>query len=258
MEENIKKNNPPEETVEKPKKQKKIQRKTKIRGKKYLSKKKLVENKKYSLIEALKLLSETSFSKFDPSVELHFNLSIDPKKSDQNIRKIVNLKQGIKKKLKILAIGNEKQLKEAKDSGATYLGDEKILAKIKSGWTDFDKVIATPEMISKITPLAKILGPKGLMPNIKNNTITTKVKEAITNLISGTSVEIKNEKDFPIIHVLIGKLSFGTEKLKDNFKVIYESVLNAKPSKAKLPYIKSLTITTSMGPGIKLDLENLD
>ncbi|KKP69467.1 MAG: 50S ribosomal protein L1 [candidate division CPR3 bacterium GW2011_GWE2_35_7] len=230
----------------------------KIRGKKYQNKLKQIENRKYSLSEALKLLKEISYTKFDPKVELHINLSIDPKKSDQIIRKVTSIPFGIKKELKILVFGDQDQIKEAKESGATYVSDEETITKVKNGWTGFDKVLATPEMMPKIALLAKILGPKGLMPNIKNNTVTKNIKETISNLISGNSLEIKNEKDFPIVHTIIGPLSFGEEKLKGNFKSIYETIIVARPPKVKNPYIKSITIKTTMSPSIKLDPDKLN
>ena len=162
------------------------------------------------------------------------------------------------KELKILVFGDQDQIKEAKESGATYVSDEETITKVKNGWTGFDKVLATPEMMPKIALLAKILGPKGLMPNIKNNTVTKNIKETISNLISGNSLEIKNEKDFPIVHTIIGPLSFGEEKLKGNFKSIYETIIVARPPKVKNPYIKSITIKTTMSPSIKLDPDKLN
>lgn len=229
----------------------------KIRSRKYRKQLDKISGKHFPLTEALELLKQISYTKFDPTVELHFNLSIDPKKSEQIIRKIATIPYGIKKDLKILVFGNEAQIKQAKEAGVKYIGDEAIIAKIKNGWVGFDRVIATPEMMPKITPLARILGPKGLMPNLKNNTITTKVKEVITTLLSGNTIEIKNERDFPIIHTMIGKLSLGTEKLKQNFQAVYETVIRARPPKVKNPYIKSLILKTTMSPSIRLGLESL-
>jgi len=230
----------------------------KIRGKKYQTKKKTLTLKEYPLDEALKLLSDTSYTAFDPSVELHINVSTDPKKSDQIIRKIITIPHGIKRNLKILVFGTESELQEAKNAGATYLGNDEIIGKIKKGWVGFDKIITTPSMMPKITTLAKILGPKGLMPNVKNETITTKITDVLKNLLSGTTIELKNEKDFPIIHTIIGKLSFGEKKLKENFITLYHALVNAKPPKAKIPFIKSITMKTTMGPGIKIDINSID
>lgn len=229
----------------------------KTRSKKYQDKTKSVQKKNYLLNEALELLEKTSYTKFDPSIELHFNLSIDPKKSDQMIRIISKMPHGIKKELKILVFGNEKELEEAKKAGATYLGNAETITKIKNGWLDFDKILASPEKMPQIASLARILGPKGLMPNPKNNTVTTKIKETIENLISGNTLEIKNEKDFPIVHVKVGKLSFGKGKIKDNMLSVYNAVLKAKPNKAKNPYVKSLILTSTMGPGINIELSSL-
>jgi len=249
-----KENLPQEETKETERQQSKPKKK---RGKKYKETLNLLQKEEYTLDEALELLKKASYTKFDPTVELHFNLSTDPKKSDQIIRQTANFPHGIKKNIKILVFGNEKQLEEAKQAGAQYFGDKETIEKIKNGWLDFDKVIATPEMMPKIAILAKILGPKGLMPNPKNNTLTNNISETIKNLLSGTTVEIKTEKEFPIIHTKIGKLSFEKKKLQENFYAIYKTIVIAKPPKVKNPYIKTLIITTTMGPGIKIDLTSI-
>lgn len=255
----VENDNLPQEMEEKTQKETKaVEKKVKLRSNTYQKKAAVLNKDSYTLAEALELLEKISYTKFDPAVEVHFNLSIDPKKSDQLIRQNVVLPHGIKKDLKILVFGNEAELKEAKQAGATYLGDDEMIAKVKDGWVDFDKVITSPAMMPKIAILARVLGPKRLMPSTKNNTITTDIKTTLTELLSGTTIEIRNEKDFPLIHTKIGKLSFNKKQLEENFRTTYEALIKAKPPKVKLPFIKAVTIKTTMSPGIKIDIKSLE
>lgn len=210
------------------------------------------KTKKYSLEEAVKLARETSKVKFNASVELHANLGIDPKKGEQQVRGVAILPHGTGKTLRIAVFTSAKNEKEAKESGADIVGGEELIAEIKQkGKIEFDVAVATPDIMPKMAPLAKTLGPKGLMPSPKNETITTKIKETVEGLKKG-KVVFKND-DTANIHIAVGKLSFTDEQLKENIEALLAVLKKSKPASSKGVFIKSLTLTTSMGPGIKLE-----
>ncbi len=222
------------------------------RGKKYKKVLELIDkNKEYSLEEALELLPKTSTTKFDATVEVHIKLGIDPKKSDQQIRTTLTLPHGTGKKRRIAVFAEGKAADDAKAAGAVLVGGEELIEEIKrTGKTDFDIALATPEMMKNLAKIARILGPRGLMPNPKADTVTADIKKAMADLSKGKQ-ELKNDRSGNI-HLAIGKVSFEKDKLKENFEAVLEAVKRAKPEEAKGTYIKSVTLTTTMGPGIKV------
>lgn len=222
------------------------------RGKKYNNALKLIDkNKEYSLDEALELLPQTSTTNFDSTVEVHIKLGIDPKKSDQQVRTTVTLPHGTGKKRRIAVFAEGKAADDAKAAGAEVVGGEDLIEEIKrTGKTDFDIALATPDIMKHLAKIARILGPRGLMPNPKADTVTPDIKKAMEDLSKGKQ-EIKNDRSGNI-HVGIGKVSFPKEQLKENFLALLEAVRQAKPEEAKGTYIKSITLTTTMGPGIKV------
>ena len=222
-------------------------------GKRYVSASQKVDNTKmYSLEEAIALLEETSHTKFDASCELHFNLNADPKYADQIVRSTVALPHGTGKSVRIIAIVSEDKVAEAKAAGAIKAGAGELIDEINAGFLDFDVAVATPDMMRDLAKVAKALGPKGLMPNPKSGTVTPDVAKAISELMAG-KVEFKTDK-FGIIHSPFGKVSFGKEKLLDNAKALIKAISGAKPTGVKGVYMKSLTLTTTMGPGVKVEL----
>lgn len=221
-------------------------------GKKYLEAAKLVENKQYSIDEAVALLKKTSPTKFDASVEVHFYLGVDPKQADQNIRTTVALPHGTGKDVKVVAFVGEEKIKEAKSAGAVEAGTEVLVEKIGGGWLGFDVAIATPDQMKSLGKIAKIIGQKGLMPNPKTGTVTTDVAKTIAEIKKG-KVEVRVDK-LSNLHNIFGKVSFEEAMLKDNLKAIIKAVLDSKPASSKGTYIKSITVTTTMGPGIMLDI----
>ena len=222
-------------------------------GKKYKAAVALVDGtKQYSLEEAVGLARKTARTTFDETVDLAINLGVDPKQADQMVRGTVVLPHGTGKIVKILVFAKGEKEKEARDAGADYVGSEDLAEKIqKEGWTDFDTVVATPDIMGLVGRLGKVLGPRGLMPNPKTGTVTFDVARAIKEIRAG-KVEYRVEKA-GIVHVLVGKASFDENKLVDNAKAVLESILKAKPSSSKGKYLKAVTISTTMGPGIKLD-----
>lgn len=222
------------------------------RGKKYQEAAKLVDRMKaYSIEEAVELAKKTSIAKFDATVEVAFRLGVDPKKADQQIRGAVVLPNGTGKTQKVLVFAKGEKIKEAEAAGADYVGDTEYINKINQGWFDFDVIVATPDMMGEVGKLGRVLGPKGLMPNPKTGTVTFDVAKAVQEIKAG-KVEYRVDKAGNI-HVPIGKVSFETEKLVENFKAIFEAMLKAKPAAAKGTYMKNVSITTTMGPGIKVD-----
>ena len=223
------------------------------KGKRYLAIKSQIESQKlYEVEEGIKLLTDTAKAKFDESVELHLRLGVDGRNADQQVRGVVVLPNGTGKKVKVLVIARGDKAKEAEEAGADTVGAEDIVAKIASeNWLDFDVCITTPDMMGVVGRIAKVLGPKGLMPNPKSGTVTMDVKKAISDVKAG-KVEYRLDKSNNI-HVIIGKVSFGAEKLKENYETLMAAVIKAKPAAAKGQYIKNVTIATSMGPGIKLN-----
>lgn len=221
-------------------------------GKKYQEAAKLITKDAYPMDEALDLLKKTSTTKFDGSCEVHFNLGVDPKQADQNIRTSVALPHGTGKEVRVVAFVGEEKIKEAKAAGAIEAGTEELIAKIEKGWVDFDVAIATPDQMKELAKVAKILGQKRLMPNPKSGTVTTDVTKTIGELKKG-KVEIRVDKQSNL-HNVFGKVSFPEANLKENLKVIVKSVLDNKPASSKGTYIKKLVITTTMGPGVPLDV----
>jgi len=222
------------------------------RGKKYANATSLIDrNKRYGVTEALDLLSKVSFAKFDETVEVAFKLGIDPRHADQMVRGAVVLPHGTGKSAKVLVLTKGEKLKEAETAGADFVGGDDLVDKIKGGWMDFDKVIATPDMMVSISKIGKILGPRGLMPNPKLGTVTMDVTKAIEDQKKG-KVEYRAEKT-GIVQVPIGKKSFGAEKLKENFSFLAGTIVRAKPPTSKGTYLKKVTVSTTMSPGVTLD-----
>ena len=225
------------------------------KGKRYLEAAKLIEkNKAYEVEEAMKLVLQTGTAKFDETVELHVKLGVDSKHADQQVRGTVVLPNGTGKSVKVLVIAKGAKADEAAAAGADYVGAEEIIAKIQNeGWIDFDVCVATPDMMGLVGRIARILGPKGLMPNPKSGTVTMDVTKAINEIKAG-KVEYRLDKT-AIIHVPVGKKSFGAEKLIENMNVVVEAIQKAKPAAAKGTYIKSVSIASTMGPGVKVNIK---
>ncbi|MDR2426101.1 MAG: 50S ribosomal protein L1 [Endomicrobium sp.] len=221
-------------------------------GKRLKEVSKLVDKSKlYTLDEAVSLVKQIANAKFDETVELHIKLGIDPKQSDQIVRGTVTLPHGIGKTRKVAVITKGEKQKEAHDAGADLVGGDDLIEDISKGVLDFDILVATPDIMKDLSKVAKILGPKGLMPNPKAGTVTFEVGETVKELKKGR-VEYKNDS-YGIIHCSVGKVSFDKEKLADNIKVLFEVILKAKPSSSKGQYIKSISISSTMGPGVYLD-----
>jgi len=206
--------------------------------------------KNYDLNEALGLAKEGAATKFDSSVDVAVNLGVDPRKADQNIRGSVVLPKGTGKKFRILVFAKGEKEKEATDAGAEFVGSDDLVKKIQGGWTDFDRVVATPDMMGTVGKLGKVLGPRGLMPNPKTGTVTFDVKQAIEQIQAG-KVDFRVDKA-GIIHASVGKASFSVEDLAVNFKEFMGTLVKMKPSTAKGVYIKGVSLSTTMGPGIKV------
>ena len=222
------------------------------RGKNYIDSKKLIENNKlYDSAEAMDLAIRTAKSKFDETIELHVKLGVDPRHADQQVRGVVVLPHGTGRTVRVLVIAKGAKADEAAAAGADYVGAEDMIQKITSeNWFDFDAVVTTPDMMGLVGRLGKILGPKGLMPNPKSGTVTMDVTRAIHDIKAG-KVEYRVDKT-AIVHVPIGKKSFGQEKLMDNFNTVMEALVKAKPAAAKGQYLKSVYIASTMGPSVKI------
>jgi large subunit ribosomal protein L1 len=216
---------------------------------------KINRDKEYSLEEAAELLSSFSHPKFDESVELAINLGVDPKHADQIVRGTVALPNGIGKDIKVLVFARDDLAEEAKNAGADFVGADDMVEKVKGGWTDIDVVVAAPDMMAAVGKLGKILGPRGLMPNPKIGTVTKDIAKAVTEVKAG-KIEFRVEKN-GIIHNIIGKVSFSKEKIVENAKVFVNAILKAKPQATKGVYMKKVTMTSTMGPGIKLDKSSI-
>ncbi len=213
----------------------------------------LVEPRPYLLVDAVPLLQKAKYAKFDETVDLTMRLGVDPKHADQMVRGTVVMPNGLGKSKKVLVIAGADRQKEAEDAGADIVGGEEIVAKIQSeGWTDFDAVIATPDMMRSVGKLGKVLGPRGLMPNPKTGTVTTDVAKAIKEIKAG-KVEFRVDKT-GIIHSPVGKISFAKDKLIENASSLIQAVLKAKPAAAKGKYVKTATVCSTMGPGVALDV----
>jgi large subunit ribosomal protein L1 len=223
-------------------------------GKKYeAAKAKVDRSKLYNYKEAIVLAKELASTKFDSSVELSFFLNIDPRQADQNIRGAIVLPNGSGKTQRVLVITQGAKVDEAKNAGADYVGGADMIEKIQGGWFDFDKIVATPDMMGQLGKLGRLLGPKGLMPNPKTGTVTMNVAQAVDEIKKGKA-EYRTDRDGNV-NVMIGKCSFTDEALAENFKAIYDQIVKIKPSAVKGTYIKNLTLSTTMGPGIHVTVE---
>lgn len=222
-------------------------------GKKYAEAAKLIDRSKaYSIEEAVKLAKETNIAKFDASVEVCFKLNVDPRHADQQIRGAMVLPHGTGKSAKVCVITQGPKEQEAKDAGADFVGGKELLEEIKKGWFGFDVIVATPNMMGELGKLGRLLGPKGLMPNPKTGTVTMDVAKAVEEIKKG-KVEYRTDKAGNI-NLMIGKVSFDDEKLVDNFKAIYNTIVKARPAAVKGTYIKNLVMATTMGPGIHVEI----
>ncbi len=221
-------------------------------GKKYTAALAKVElDKAYPIADAIALAKEINTTKFDASVELSFRLNVDPRHADQQIRGAVVLPHGTGRSQKVLVVTQGPKEQEAKDAGADFVGGKEVLEQIKGGWFDFDIIVATPDMMAELGKLGKVLGPKGLMPNPKTGTVTMDVTKAVNDIKKG-KVEYRVDKEGNIA-VLVGKVSFDSEKLNENIKTIFDLINRARPAAVKGTYMKNLVLSTTMGPGIKVD-----
>jgi large subunit ribosomal protein L1 len=220
-------------------------------GKKYNSAKEKLEARQYGLEEAFKAVPDTSSVGFDESVDLSARLGVDPRQAEQMVRGTVVLPHGTGKKVRVLVFAKGEKETEAKKAGADFVGADDMIEKIKKGWLDFDKVVATPDMMGTVGKLGKVLGPRGLMPNPKLGTVTFDVARAVEELKAG-KVEYRADKSGNV-HVPLGKVSFGSEKLEENFRALVEALIKAKPPASKGTYLKAINISTTMGPAISLD-----
>src|SRR5881296_3739454 len=226
-------------------------------GKHYQAAFKQVETREYLLEEAIPLIKKIKFAKFDETVEIHMRLGVDPKHADQMVRGTVVMPNGLGKSKKVLVIAGADRQKEAQDAGADIVGGEEIVTRIQSeGWTDFDAVIATPDMMRSVGKLGKVLGPRGLMPNPKTGTVTVDVARAVKEVKAG-KVEFRVDKT-GIIHAPIGKIEFSKDQLSENAHTIIDSVIKARPAAVKGRYVKRITVASTMSPGVDLDLVALD
>ena len=226
-------------------------------GKRYLEAAKKVDSTKfYSVDEAMKLAKETSYANFDATIEVAYNLNVDPKQADQQIRGALVLPNGTGKSKKVVVFAEGPQADQAKEAGADEVGSDDLVEKVQNGYLDFDVVIATPMMMAKVGRLGRILGPKGLMPNPKTGTVTMDVAKAVENQKAG-QVEYRVDKQ-GLIHAPIGKASFDADKLAQNFDALRDVILRARPASAKGQYVKSVAVSATFGPGIHLDPLNLD
>ena len=216
---------------------------------------KVDRNQRYLLEDSLRLAKETARAKFDETVEMSIRLGVDPRQADQNIRGTVTLPHGMGKAVRVLAFAKGDKEKEAQEAGADFVGGDDLVKKISEGWLDFDKTVATPDMMAAVGRIGKILGPRGLMPNPKTGTVSIDIGKAVKEIKAG-KLEYRVDKA-GIVHVPVGKASFGSEQLIDNAKAVLMSVLRAKPASAKGNYVKGVTVTTTMGPGIKIDLAQI-
>ena len=220
-------------------------------GKKFQEALTKVSKPLYSLEEASELVKTTAFAKFDETVEISLSLGVDPKRADQMVRGTTVLPHGTGKKIRIVVIAKGEKEQEAKGAGADFVGSDDLLQKIQDGWLDFDSMIATPDMMGAVGKMGKVLGPRGLMPNPKTGTVTFEVGKAIQEIRKGR-VEYKVDKAGNV-HVPIGKVSFQVQQISDNARTIFDSIMKAKPSSSKGKYVKSATLSSTMGPGIRLD-----
>ena len=222
-------------------------------GKKYIDSAKTIETAKlYETDEAIKAVLDTAKAKFDETIELHVRLGVDPKQADQQVRGVIVLPNGTGKNVKVLAIAKGEKADQAKEAGADFVGAEEMVQKIQTeNWFDYDVIITTPDMMGLVGRIGKVLGPKGLMPNPKSGTVTPDIAKAIKDAKAG-KVEYRLDKS-AIIHCAIGKKSFGADKIKENYEALMEAIVKAKPAAAKGVYLKSVALTSTMGPGVKIN-----
>src|SRR5512138_3740217 len=226
-------------------------------GKKFAAARQQVADRPHSIEDAVPLMQKVKFAKFDESVEIAMRLGVDPKHADQMVRGTVVLPHGLGGKSKrVLVIASGEKLKEAQESGADFVGGDDMVAKIQEGWLEFDAVVATPDMMKSVGRLGKVLGPRGLMPNPKTGTVTFEVGKAVREIKAG-KVEFRVDKT-AIIHAPVGKVSFGPEKLLENAKTLIETVIKAKPAAAKGKYVMSIALSSTMGPGVRVDLASVE
>ena len=216
---------------------------------------KVDRTQRYPLVEGLRLVKETARAKFDETVELAIRLGVDPRQADQNVRGTVSLPHGMGKAIRVLAFAKGDKEKEAQEAGADVVGADELIKKISEGWLDFDKTVATPDMMAAVGRIGKILGPRGLMPNPRTGTVTMDIGKAVKEIKAG-KLEFRVDKA-GIIHVPVGKASFGAEQLIDNAKAVLNSVIRAKPASAKGNFVRGVTVSATMGPGIKIDLADI-
>ncbi len=225
-------------------------------GKKFTAAAAQVQGRTFSIEEAIPLIQKVKYAKFDETVEIAMRLGVDPKHADQMVRGTVVLPHGLGKSKRVLAIAGADKQKEASDAGADHVGGEELVEKILGGWIDFDAVVATPDMMRAVGRLGKVLGPRGLMPNPKTGTVTPNVAQAIKEIKAG-KVEFRVDKT-GIIHAPVGKTSFSSDKLIDNTHALVDSVVRAKPPAAKGKYLKTVTVSSTMGPGVAIDTGHID
>jgi len=222
------------------------------KGKQYQAASAKVDNEKlYDLEEAVALVKEVAFAKFDETVDIAVKLGVNPKHADQMVRGSVSLPNGTGKTVRVLAFAKGDKAKEAKDAGADIVGDDELVEKVQGGFMDFDKVVATPDMMALVGKLGRVLGPRGLMPNPKVGTVTPNIGNVVKELKAGM-IEFRVDKN-GIIHAIVGKKSFDADKLFENIKALLETLVRLKPSTAKGQYVRGITVSTTMGPGIKVD-----
>lgn len=216
---------------------------------------KVDRTQRYLLEEGLRLVRDTARAKFDETVEMAIRLGVDPRQADQNVRGTVSLPHGMGKTVRVLAFAKGDKEKEAQEAGADFVGSDELIKKISEGWLDFDKAVATPDMMAAVGRIGKVLGPRGLMPNPKTGTVTLEIGKAVKEIKAG-KLEFRVDKA-GIVHVPVGKASFEADKLIDNARAVLMSILRAKPASAKGNYVRGVTISTTMGPGVKVDLSQI-
>lgn len=226
------------------------------RGKQYQTASgKIDAEKSYDLVEAIALAKEAGFAKFDESIDIAINLGVNPKHADQMVRGSVSLPNGTGKDVKVLVFCKGEKQKEALDAGADFVGDDELINKVQGGWTQFDKVVATPDLMAQVGKLGKVLGPRGLMPNPKVGTVTPDVAKVVKELKAGM-IEFRVDKN-GIIHTTVGKKSFDCDKLEQNIRALLETLIKLKPSSAKGHYVRGIVLSATMGPGVKVDHHKL-
>jgi large subunit ribosomal protein L1 len=225
-------------------------------GKKYRAAKAQVPDRSHTIEEAIPLVQKLKFTKFDETVEVAMRLGVDPKHADQMVRGTVVLPHGLGKSKRVLAIAGGEKQREAIDAGADHVGGDEVVEKIQGGWMDFDAVVATPDMMRAVGRLGKVLGPRGLMPNPKTGTVTLDIGKAVKEIKAG-KVEFRVDKT-GIVHAPVGKVSFAPERLVENTRALVESVVKAKPAAAKGKYVRSVTISSTMGPGVAIDTATVE